>query len=338
VLEPGEGDGVLTHGGSLGNLTALLAARARMVPECWEDGMPPGHVILATDFSHYSVERAAAILGLGRRSVIRVPVDGALRMHPGALRKIFAETVASGREVLAVVATAGQTASGAVDPLSEIGRFCWDEGVWLHVDAAHGAGALVSPRLRPILDGIEWADSIIWDTHKLLGTSALACGALFRDRASLAGTFLQDAPYLYGDPDRPGEDLSRKSLECTKSPLGLKLLFNLAVVGESGLAAHVERLFDLARRFHELLSRRPGFETFGPPQTNILLFRVGRDSELQARIRERIVREGEFYITRAQVRRETWLRLVIQNPFTEESDIAALADRLEQLAQDPDSR
>lgn len=333
-----EGDGVLTHGGSLGNLTALLSARSRMLPGCWEQGMPQGFVILASEVAHYSVERAAAILGLGRSNVVRVPVDGALRIHVGALRKLYEEQLGLGREVLAVVANAGATANGAVDPLRQIGEFCWSEGVWLHVDGAHGASALLSPRYRSLLDGLELADSVTWDTHKLMGTSALACGTLFRDKASLAGTFAQEAGYLYGAGDRPGEDLSRKSFECTKAPLGLKLFFNLAAVGEAGLAEHVDRLFDQARRFGELLARRPGFESFGSPQTNIVLFRYGRDSARQDRIRERLVLDGDFYISRATVRRESWLRLVIQNPFTEESDISALADRIEQLARSGESR
>jgi L-2,4-diaminobutyrate decarboxylase len=332
-----DGDGILTHGGSLGNLTALLAARARIVPESWSDGMPGGFVVLASDIAHYSVERAAAIIGVGRANVVKVPVDGALRMHVEALRRIFKEQTEAGREVLAVVANAGATANGAIDPLREIGKFCWDEGLWLHVDGAHASAALVSSRLRPVVDGIELADSVTWDTHKLLGTSALACGTLFRDKASLEGTFEQHAPYLYSEGEKPGEDLSQKTFECTKAPLGLKLFFNLAVIGEAGLAAHVERLFDQTRRFHDLLSRRKGFECFGTPQSNILLFRHGTESAAQDRIRRRLVLDGDFYITRAVVRREVWLRLVIQNPRTEESDIVALADRIELLARDPES-
>ena len=117
--------------------------------------------------------------------------------------------------------------------------------------------------------------------------------------------------------------------------LSLKLFFNLAVVGEAGMAAHVERLFENARRFHALLAARAGFECFGPPEANILLFRYGGDSALQDRLRERLVREGDFFITRTTVRRETWLRLVIMNPFTGEDDLRALAGRIECLARPP---
>lgn len=334
----GEGDGILTHGGSLGNLTALLAARARIIPESWDGGMASGFVILASDIAHYSVERAAAIIGLGRKNVIKVPVDGALRIHVEALKRVFAEQVAAGSEVLAVVANAGATANGAIDPLRGLAQFCWDEGLWLHVDGAHAAAALVSPQLRPAVDGIELADSIVWDTHKLLGTSALACATLFRDRASLDGTFAQHAPYLYGEGEKPGEDLSQKTFECTKGPLGLKLFFNLAAIGEAGMAAHVESLFAKTRRYHDLLASRKGFECFGTPDCNILLFRRGKDSALQDRIRRQLTLEGDFYITRAVVRREVWLRLVIENPATEESDLVELADRVDQVARELESK
>ncbi|MFN0129130.1 MAG: pyridoxal phosphate-dependent decarboxylase family protein, partial [Verrucomicrobiales bacterium] len=307
------GDGVFTHGGSLGNLTALLAARAHTFPESWREGTPREAVLLVPEYSHYSIERVAAILGLGTRRVVKVPVDDRLRIDPAALERVAAEQAAAGRRVMAVVANAGATANGAVDPLRAIGSICRERGLWLHVDGAHGAAALVSPRHRDLLDGIEMADSLVWDTHKLLGTSALACATLFRDRAALDGAFEQHAPYLFSPDDKPGEDLSLKTFECTKVPLAIKLFFNLALIGEAGLAAHVERLFSQAREFHRLLAARPGFEVFGEPQCNILLFRLGSDSARQDRIRRRLVLQGDFYITQTTVRGEAWLRLVIQN-------------------------
>ena len=322
------GDGVFTHGGSLGNLTALLAARARVFPQSWRDGLPPTAVLLVPEFSHYSIERVAAIIGLGTSRIVKVPADARLRMDPAALARIHDEVAASGRTVLAVVANAGATANGAIDPLREIGLLCRDRGLWLHVDGAHGAAASVSPKYRALLDGMELADSVVWDTHKLLGTSALACATLFRDPAALAGTFEQHAPYLFSDDEKPGEDLSLHTFECTKVPLALKLFFNLAQIGETGMAAHVDRLFDQARAFHDQLAAHPGVEVFGAPQCNILLFRCGTDSAVQDRLRRKLVLEGDFYITRTTVRGEAWLRLVIQNPFTAESDVAALIDRL----------
>lgn len=327
-----EGDGVFTHGGTLGNLTALLAARARVLPNAWSEGMPNNVVLLVPEFSHYSIERTAAILGLGTRNLVKVQVDDTLRLVPEALDRAAGEQAAAGRTILAVVANGGATANGAIDPLRAIGEICRHRGLWLHVDGAHGASALVSPRYRGSLDGIELADSVVWDTHKLLATSALACAVLFRDPLALDGAFAQNAPYLFSALEKPGRDLGGCTFECTKMPLAMKLFFNLARVGEGGLAAHVERLFDQARVFHRRLAERPGFEVFAPPQCNILLFRHGRDSARQDRIRQQLVHDGDFYITRTTVRGEAWLRLVIQNPFTETRDIDALADRIAELA------
>ncbi|AUX46669.1 pyridoxal-dependent decarboxylase [Sorangium cellulosum] len=330
-----EGDGILTHGGSLGNLSALLACRERVAPGSFKAGVPSNLVLLASEAAHYSVARAASIMGLGGDAVVKIAVDDALRIVPGALSRACDEAARAGKRVLAVVANAGATPNGAFDPLREIGAFCRREGLWLHVDGAHGGAALFTGRYRELLDGVELADSIVCDMHKMLGTSTLACAVLVKDRAALAGTYEQYAPYLHGDEERQGVDLSKLTFECTKAQLSLKLFFNLALVGEAGLAAHVERLFDSARRFHDLLARRPSFECFGAPQANILCFRIGRDSQAQDHIRQQLVQEGSFYVTRTTLRGESWLRLVIMNPRTSDADIEALAARIEALAHAP---
>ena len=326
------GDGVLTHGGSLANLSALLAARAKALPDSWREGVPPGYVFLVSEAAHYSVSRAAAILGFGSAALIKIPVDTSLRIKSDGLRAAFEVAQRAGKKVLAVIANAGATPTGAYDPLREMGIFCREKNIWLHVDGAHGASALVSDRHRALLDGIEFADSFAWDTHKLLGTSVVCGAALFRDAANLSGTYAQHAPYLFSDMEKPGEDLSKNTFECTKAMLGLKLFFNLAAIGEKGLAAHVEHLFKRAHDFYDYIRARKGFECRCEPQSNILCFRFGSDSALQDRIRQRIVRDGNFYITRTTIDSSAWLRIVIMNPFTEIGDIAALCDEVEKLA------
>ena len=326
------GDGVLTHGGSIANLSCLLAARARVFPQAWEAGMPRGGVLLASAAAHYSVGRAAAILGLGAAAVIKIPVDSSQRMIASELKSAYRHTLSSGQKVLAVIANAGATPTGAFDVLREVGAFCRNENLWLHVDGAHGASVLISEQHRGLLDGIELADSLSWDTHKMLGTSVLCGAALFRDASALSGTYAQHAPYLFSDVEKPGEDVSKNTLECTKSQLGLKLFFNLAVLGEKGLAAHVDRLLQRAGEIHAYISAREGFECRCAPQCNILCFRYGKDSALQDRVRAQIVLEGNFYLTRTTLDGEAWLRLVIMNPFTEVADIAALCDEIRKVA------
>jgi L-2,4-diaminobutyrate decarboxylase len=326
------GDGVLTHGGSLANLSALLTGRGKMIPESWDSGTPHGFVLLASEAAHYSVSRAAAILGLGASNVIKIAADKQLRMDPNALKTAFQTACREGKKVLAVSANAGATPNGAFDPLREIGGFCRNEGIWMHVDGAHGGSALISKKYRALMDGIELADSLVWDMHKMLATSVVCGAALFREKSHLQNTYAQHAPYLFSDAEKPGEDLSKITFECTKAPLSLKLFFNLAVAGEKGMASHIEKLFENTRKFHDLIATTPGFECFGVPQANILCFRYGRDSELQDRIRQRLVLDGEFYITRTTVRGESYLRIVIMNPRTTENDIEGLCRKITDLA------
>ena len=142
------GGGVLTHGGSLANLTALLAARARAAPDAWRHGVPGDLALLAPPSVHYSVRRAAAILGLGEDAVVELDVDELERIRPDALAAGLDRCAAAGRRPIALVAVAPATSTGLHDDLSGIGAFCAEHGIWLHVDAAHGGSALLSEHHR----------------------------------------------------------------------------------------------------------------------------------------------------------------------------------------------
>jgi len=159
-FDPDWAGGVFTHGGSAGNLTALLAARQASVPyDVWEEGYQ-GHLdlcLVTSDQAHYSVRRAAQILGLGGRNVIVVPTDERFRMRLDLLASALDEAARAGRQVIAVVASAGSTATGAIDDLEAIAEICWARSLWLHVDGAHSGAFVVSDRLRPALKGLERA-------------------------------------------------------------------------------------------------------------------------------------------------------------------------------------
>lgn len=135
-----DGDGVLTNGGSLGNLTGLLAARANACPDSWEEGARHPVAVLAPASAHYSVARAVAVLGMGAQAVVPIPVDRNDVLRPDALQAAYESATASGRRVIAVVATAAATATGLFDPFEETGHFCREHDLWFHIDAAHGGG------------------------------------------------------------------------------------------------------------------------------------------------------------------------------------------------------
>jgi L-2,4-diaminobutyrate decarboxylase len=317
--------GVLTHGGSLANLTAMLCARAEVAPSAWRDGTPQGLVLVCTPGSHYSIARAAAILGLGASNVRHAPTDDLGRLDaeslPGWLDGLHAE----GKRPLAVVANGCSTALGLYDSIGEIASVCRSRGVWLHVDGAHGASVLLSPRLRHLLAGIEHAQSVVWDGHKMLRSPLLAAAVLVRDARSLDGAFQQDASYLFHDKEKPGIDALHRTVECTKAALGLKIFFALAHHGERAIAAHVERQTDLATAAAALLRSTPSIEVAAEPQSNIVCFRVAGSDELQLDIRKHLTGRGDFYVSTAEVLGRRWLRLALMNPATTIDDVEALA-------------
>jgi len=343
--------GVLTHGGSLANLTALLTARNVSLPGSWETGLPAGTTLVANSDVHYCVSRSAGILGLGSSAVVRIPLDRQRRMDVEQLDETLRQLRVAGRRVMAVSACAGSTPTGAFDDLVAIAEICRRHGVWMHVDAAHGGGLLFSRRHRRLLAGIEQADSIVWDAHKMLFVPALCTAVLYRRREHRFDTFRQDAPYLF-DPSDPGMadiDLGMRTVECTKRAVGFGLWGLWAVFGEELFEQLVDRVLLRARQFYELLVEQPDFEVLHEPECNILAFRYlpewlqgaepKRQSDWQRAIRTRLIRSGEFYIVQTTLNGLAALRTTIMNPLTTPQHLTELLDAIrrtsEGLRRDP---
>lgn len=322
------GGGVLTHGGSLANLTALAAARARLCPKAWRYGAPGNLAVIASPGCHYSIARAAGVMGIGQNAVLHAPADDMGRMDVRGLDTLIAALRRQGKKILAVVATACSTAVGAFDPLRAIAEICRARDVWLHVDGAHGASALVSGRHRGLLDGVELADSLTWDAHKMLRAPTLCAALLVRDSRYMDGAFSEDASYLFHEKDQPGFDFIHRTVECTKAALGLKAFFALASEGESGLAAYIDRQAQLAKDAARYLSQVPDMEVAMEPIFNIVCFRVAGDDARQLEVRRRLLEAGRHYISSTEFRNRRWLRLALMNPATELDDIKALAEEI----------
>jgi L-2,4-diaminobutyrate decarboxylase len=323
-FDPGAGGGVLTHGGSIANLTALLAARARAAPEAWRVGVPDDLALLAPRSAHYSIARAAAILGLGEEAVVELEVDELERIRVERLPVALARCRTDGRRPMALVATAPATSTGLHDDLRAIAEFCAEQAIWLHVDAAHGGSALLCAAHRGRLAGIERADSVVWDAHKMLRTSALCAAVLVRRGAELPGAFHQHADYIFDGRDMVGFDLVDRALETTKATLGLKLFLSLAWEGERGLGAYVGSRYELTRRFHEALSREPGILCPYVPESNILCFRAeGWD---QLALRDQILAWSGLHLSSTTLAGRRYLRLVVTAPDTSERTIEQLLD------------
>ena len=327
--------GVLTHGGSLANLTALLAARSRVAPDAWERGVPGDLALLVPAESHYSVSRAAGILGLGSSAVVALDTDVNGRIVPDRIRPRLRAVKESGRRPMALVANACSTALGLYDRLREIGAVCREEGVWLHVDGAHGGSALLSARTRGLLDGVELADSMVWDAHKLMRTPTLCAAVLLRDGRDLDAAFRQEASYLFHDKAQPGVDFIHRTVECTKAGLGLRFFAVLAALGEEGLAKYVERQTDLAREAHAWISGLPGFECAAAPESNILCFRAAAPDAVQIAARDALIAEGSFHLSTAEVHGRRWLRAAFMNPHTTMEDVSRMIERVRAVMESP---
>lgn len=210
------------------------------------------------------------------------------------------------------------------DHLEPLAALCRERDLWLHVDGAHGASALLSPRLRERLRGVERADSVVWDAHKLLRTPTVCAAVLTRDAGALDATFKEEASYLFHEKDQPGVDFLHRSLECTKAGLGLKAFMVLASEGEAALAGYVERQADLARDAADTISRTEGLELAVRPELNIVCFRAAGSDARQLELRRRLIADGRHYLTTTTSRGRRWLRLSLMSPTTGPREVERL--------------
>lgn len=331
--------GTFTSGGSEATFTALLAARGAALPDAWTNGMSSdAAVLLCGEHSHYAVARAAAALGLGMRNVLPIRSRN-YKMDTAALAQALGEMRRAGRRVMAVVATAGSTATGSFDELDAIAALCDEHGVWLHVDAAHGGSALLSPVHRQRLRGIERARSVAWDPHKLMLMPTQAGMLLVRDERDLDTAFTQRAPYLFHDDGSERVwDQGTRSFMCSRRADVFKVWVALQRYGLDGLADLHDYFCKLARLMWVEVSEHPDFEALHEPESNILCFRyVGDHSpsdhetldRINRELRERYNLSGEGWITGTNLDGRRVLRVTIMNPRTTPTDIR---DVVEQLA------
>ncbi len=329
--------GTITSGGTEATFTALLAARSAAIPDVWTNGVgaePP--VIVCGEHTHYAVARAAGAMGLGLRSVIQVPsLDK--RMDVSALARVLEQLEGSGRRVMAVVATAGSTATGSFDDLPAIADLCDARDIWLHVDGAHGASALLSPTRQGLVRGLDRARSLAWDPHKMLLLPLAAGMVLVRDERVLGTAFAQQAPYLFhATSGERSWDMGPRTFQCSRRADVLKLWVALQRYGADGLGLLFDRLCDTTRGLYEAINARPDFEAMHAPDCNILCFRYlptpeldsARQDELMKRLRERYNRSGAGWITTTVLEGRQVLRVTIMNPRTSDEHLQSLLDGL----------
>lgn len=325
-------DGIFTSGGTQSNLQALLLARE-------EAKIRPEHFtrlrIFASECSHFSVQKSAKLLGLGPDAVISVPVDRDKRMQTVALAHALERCVAEGGVPMAVVATAGTTDFGSIDPLPEIAALCEQFATWMHVDAAYGCGLLASRERRGLLEGIAHADSVTVDYHKSFFQPVSSSAVLVRDRATLRHATYH-AEYL--NPRRMAEERIPnqvdKSLQTTRRFDALKLWMTLRVMGADGIGELFDEVCDLAAEGWQLLAADPRFDVVVEPQLSTLVFRyipsgvTSPDDIDRANLyaRKALFASGEAIVAGTKVGDRQYLKFTLLNPETTARDIAAVLD------------
>lgn len=318
---------VTTSGGTLGNLTALLAARNDKFPQVWSEGISAlkgqcRPAIAVSEDAHYSLCRAVGILGIGENQIVRLPVN---RKKQICIEKVLPTLEAAeeqGLKVFCMVASAGTTSVGAFDPIDELAEITKQKNIWLHIDGAHGASLLVSDKLRHKLKGIEKADSFVWDAHKMMFVPA-ACTLLFyKNKQKSYGAFRQNASYVFEkEPDIYTEfDSAEQNFECTKRPLIMNLWVLWALYGKALFANKIDYLCQLTEQAYQILKDEPDFETLHQPEANILCFRYLPSNlsekafpDFQVAIRNRLREEGKFFISKVDIDGIGALRVVFMN-------------------------
>ncbi|WP_394553663.1 pyridoxal phosphate-dependent decarboxylase family protein [Agromyces sp. MMS24-JH15] len=332
-----DGDGVFTSGGTLSNLQGLLLAREAAVAAARADlGLTRSDaiarlVVLATDSSHFSVQKSALLLGLADDAVELVPVDAEGRMRPSELAASVAGLVAAGRLPMAVVATAGTTDRGRIDPLAAIADVCDREGIWLHVDAAYGCGLLVSPTRRDLLAGIERARSVTVDFHKSFFQPVSSSAIVVRDRVDLAA-IAWHADYLNPLENAEPNQVD-KSLQTTRRFDALKLWATLRALGADGIGALFDRVVDLAADVRRAVGASDDLELVGGSDLSTVLFRyapVGcpepESDRLVPLIRRVLFESGRAHVAKTVIDGRPCLKLTLLNPETTLAQVEAVLD------------
>lgn len=335
--------GLVTSGGTLANLTALLAARNGSLGNSWSAGLSsrsPAPVLVAHADAHYSVTRSAGILGLGTDQIVPAALDDRRRMDPNRLDATLKELRSRGVPIVAVSAAACATPIGAFDPVPEIVDVCRRHDVWLHVDAAHGGALAFSPRYRHLVAGVEQADTVVCDAHKMMFMPALCAMLFYRNPAHRIAAFHQDAPYLFDPlvPELAEYDSGVANLECTKRAAAFGVWGVWSLLGPQIFADMVEITIDTARQFYEMLVVAEDFEPLHEPQCNIVAFRYRpaslRDApaaefdKFQLRLRRRVIESGEYYLVQSKIDGRPVLRTTIMNPLTTPDDMRGLMECL----------
>ncbi|XP_040278170.1 cysteine sulfinic acid decarboxylase [Bufo bufo] len=349
------GDGIFCPGGSISNMYALNLARFQRFPQCKEKGLQalPRLVVFTSQESHYSIQKGAAFLGIGTDNVILVKTNDRGKIIPEDLDHKIQKVKSEGSVPFLVSTTCGTTVFGAFDPLEGIADVCERHSLWLHVDAAWGGSALLSSRHRHLLKGIERADSVTWNPHKLLGVGLQCSAFLLRDTTQLLERcHAANATYLFQTDKfyNLQYDTGDKSIQCGRRVDCLKLWLMWKALGSNGLERRVDRVLDHTRYLVEEMKKREGFRLIMEPEFVNLCFwyvpsslrnkenspdfwtRLGKVAPV---IKERMMKKGSMMVGyQPHGNIVNFFRQIVVNPEVTKEDLDFSLDEIERLAED----
>jgi L-2,4-diaminobutyrate decarboxylase len=337
---PKDSRGFLTSGGTLANLTALLSARkAKVKNDIWNKGSDQDLGIMVSEQAHYCVDRAAKIMGLGEKGILKIPTTSDYQIDTSLLEEQYQIALESGIQIFAIVGSAPSTATGVYDDLASVATFAKKYNLWFHIDGAHGGAAIFSKKHKHSLKGIENADSVVIDGHKMMMMPALTTALLFKDGSHSYATFSQKADYLLEQSeDEDWYNLAKRTFECTKTMMSIHWYTMLKTYGEAIFDEYVTQVFDLGHQFGKMITEEPNFELAVEPMTNIVCFRYVKDdldlsrlNQINADIRQALLEDGEFYIVQTKLRGLQYMRVTVMNPFTTEGHFNTLLEKIKTI-------
>jgi L-2,4-diaminobutyrate decarboxylase len=324
-----DSSGIFTSGGTIANITALLCARANFDSSIWKNGNQKKIGFMVSDQAHYCIDRAVRIMGLGDDGIILIPSDDQFKANTSLLEEVYLNATVKGISVIGIVGSAPSTATGIYDDLTALGNFARKYNLWYHIDAAHGGPAVFSEKYKHLMEGCEMADSITVDAHKMMMMPALTTMLLFKNHEDSYKTFAQEASYLFGQEEWDWSNYGKRTMECTKVMLGIRLYAAWQEYGVNIFKDNIDECYNLAQQFVKLLESNGSYEIPVIPQSNIICFRLkdAEDREIE-QIREQILHEGNFYILKTKLKDKTYFRCTLMNPFTKVMDLKELIEKI----------
>ncbi|XP_038044200.1 glutamate decarboxylase 1-like isoform X2 [Patiria miniata] len=350
-----DGDGIFAPGGAISNLYAVMCARHKYVPSCKRRGLSgaPNLVLFTSEHSHFSLRRAAAILGIGTDNVVYIDTDKRGKMSLEDLENKIQQAIARGDKPFFVNATAGTTVLGAFDPLNAVADICEKYDLWMHVDGAWGGGVLMSRKHRHKLDGIHRADSVTWNPHKLMGVLLQCSAILIKEDGILEDCNSMRAPYLFQQDKHydVSYDTGDKTMQCGRHVDVFKFWLMWRAKGTRGFENHVNKLFELAGYLLEKLKSREGFKLVHekPEHTNVCYWYIppslrameeGTEKQLLLHkvapaIKARMMATGTLMVGYQPLGdKVNFFRMVFSNPAATKADVDFLLDETERLGRD----